>query len=135
VLQLGCGLLAGVAMVTLQTMVVVGVALGISSPACSSSDQCHQPGTFCEVGVSDRCKYCGGGAPLPPQTAPATGGALNDPVAPDFVIVGFNLTAVAELCVDPNPHGPTQTYTGDYVYHTASSVVSWCKSRNPQRCS
>jgi hypothetical protein len=124
--QLGCGLLAGVAMVALQCLVVSGVVIGTGQPACGSSNQCHQPGTFCEVGVRDRCQYCGSDAPLSPQTDPTR----SVPFAPDYVIAGFNLTAVAELCADPNPHGPTRNFAGDYVIHTTSSVVSWCKSRD-----
>jgi hypothetical protein len=120
--QRDCGLLAGVAMAALQCMVVVGVLLGTFNPACESSDQCRQAGTFCGVGADDRCNYCGSKreALLPPQPDPATGGTLNDADAPDFA--GFNLTGVAQLCADPS------LYTGDY--HTAASVVSWCKSRN-----
>ena len=116
-------------MVALQYMVVMGVWAGTAKPACGSSDQCYQAGTFCALGFSDadRCDFCGGSddndendPPLPPQTDPATGGTLNDPSAPDFV--GFNLTAVAELCADPSlPAGG---------WHNAVSVVSWCKSRN-----
>jgi hypothetical protein len=126
--QRGCGLLAGVAMVALQCLVVVGVITGTFFQACGSSDQCHQTGMYC--GADDRCSYCGGNPPLPLQTDPATGGALNDVHAPDFA--GFNLTAVAEVCADPS------MYTGDLTAvvsqytdsfgHTASSIVSWCKS-------
>jgi hypothetical protein len=120
VVQRGCaGLLAGVAMVALQCMAVMGVAYGTIRPACVSSDQCHQAGMYCVVGARDRCDYCGSNnGLLPLQTDPATGGALNDAEAADFA--GYNLTAVAEICADPS------MYTGDW--HTASSIVSWCKS-------
>jgi hypothetical protein len=130
VIQRGCGLLAGVAMVALQCMVVVGVVLGSASPACSSSDQCQQAGMFCEVGGRNRCVFCGTSTPLPAQTDPATGGALNDPNAADFV--GFNLTAVAELCADPSllTTDLLMQHLGHLNWHTVSSVVSWCKFRN-----
>jgi hypothetical protein len=126
--QRGCGMLGGVAMVALQCMVVLGVLIGTVQPACGSSDQCLQAGTYCEVGAGDRCYYCGDQHNLlPPQTDPVTGGALNDPYALDFA--GFNLTAVAELCANPS------LYTGDWVsgsgdgrVYTVSSVVSWCES-------
>ena len=121
--QRGCGLFAGVAMVALQCLAAIGVFAGTATPACGSSDQCHQAGTYCVVGADDRCHYCGWRSlddPLPPQTDPITGGTFNDPEAPDFA--GFNLTAVAELCADPS------LYTGDW--HTTSSIASWCKSGN-----
>jgi hypothetical protein len=108
-------------MVALQCLVVLGVAASTILPACGSSDQCHQAGTYCAVGVNDRCYYCGDTTPLPPQTDPATGGSLNDPYAPGFV--GYNLTAVRELCADPSVAPP-----GEWA--TASSVMSWCKPGN-----
>ena len=54
--------------------------------------------------MDSRCHWCGykDGRPLPPQTDPATGGALNDPYAAD--VAGYNLTAVAELGADPVPY-------------------------------
>jgi hypothetical protein len=122
--QCGCGLLAGVAMVALQCMVVVGASTGTFSPACGSSDQCHQAGTYCEVGATNRCGYCGDPI-LPPQTDPATGGTLNNPDAPDFA--GFNLTAVAELCANPSLY-TRSPLMARAIQFTASAVVSWCKS-------
>jgi hypothetical protein len=127
--QRGGGLLAGVAMVALQCLVVLGVWLGSAIPVCSTSDQCPQAGTFCSVGVRDRCNACGTSQPLPPQTDPASGGTLNAASAPGFA--GFNLTAVAELCAGPSLYaaGPMpDDWKWDYA--TASSVVSWCKSGN-----
>jgi hypothetical protein len=113
-------------MVALQCLVVVGLVTSTGEPACASSDQCPQAGTYCAIGVDNRCNYCGESAPLPPQTEPATGGVLNDALAPDFA--GFNITAVAELCADPS----LTQYTGDYwkmeIEWTTSSLVSWCKS-------
>jgi hypothetical protein len=120
-------------MVALQCMVVVGVFAGTFAPACGSNDQCHQAGTYCAVGKSDRCQFCSTASGmhqvdlLPPQTDPATGGTLNDVNALDFA--GFNLTAVAELCADPS------LYTGDWKTGrlddwTTPSIVSWCKSSN-----
>jgi hypothetical protein len=123
-LQRVCGLLAGVAMVALQSLVAAGVLFGTGNPACGSSDQCPQPGTFCAVGANDRCEYCGY-APLLEQTDPATGVVLNQfPSAPGFA--GFNLTAVAELCAGPS------LYAGElqdrFSSRSTSSIVSWCKS-------
>ena len=130
--QRGCGLLAGVAMVALQCLVVVGVIYGTATPACGNSDQCHQVGTFCMVGSTDRCQYCGADHPLPLQIDPATGGTLNDVDAPDFA--GFNLTAIAELCADPTVaeanSDPTMAAAGRGQWTSVSSVVSWCKSGN-----
>jgi hypothetical protein len=123
----GCGLLAGVAMVALQCMVVVGVGAGTAWPACGSTDQCPQAGTYCTVGADDRCAYCGDFPPLPDQIDPATGGTLNDPQAPDFA--GYNLTAVAELCTDPTM-APSRKGDRKGDFHTVSSLVSWCKFGN-----
>jgi hypothetical protein len=120
-------------MVALQCMVALGVLAGTSAPVCGSSDHCYQAGTFCAIGATDRCNFCGKNHPLPDQTDPATGGTLNDPDAPDFT--GFNLTAVAELCADPSLAWMSPTIsrtdgTAGADYATASSIVSWCKSRN-----
>lgn len=114
-------------MVALQSLVAMGVLWGTIVPACGSSDQCPQAGTFCAVGVTDRCQFCGDDHPLLDQTDPATGGTLNAPNAPDFA--GFNLTAVAELCAGPSLYKPVQTRLQKMDQtHTTSSVVSWCKS-------
>jgi hypothetical protein len=107
-------------------MVVMGVWLGTGAPGCASSDQCPQAGTFCMVGAGDRCQYCGGNQPLPDETDPATGGTLNDPLAPDFA--GFNLTAVAELCATGRRASGAMGEFNMGDYHTASSITSWCKS-------
>ena len=99
-LQRVCGLLAGAAMVARQSLVAVGVLVGTISPACGSSDQCPQAGTYCAVGARDRCRFCGEDSPLPPQTDPTTGVVLNQsPEAPDFA--GFNLTAVTVESYSP----------------------------------
>jgi hypothetical protein len=127
--QLGCGLLAGVAMVALQCMVVIGTLTGTFSPTCASSDQCHQAGMFCDVGATKRCGFCGNPV-LPPQADPATGGTLNDVTAPDFA--GFNLTAVEEMCADPSLYmllaGVVVCTSGCTSQGSALSIVSWCKS-------
>jgi hypothetical protein len=111
-------------MVALQCLVVMGVDVGTILPACGTSDQCHQAGTYCSVGSLDRCAFCGNDHALPLQTDPATGGALNDALAPDFA--GYNLTAVTQLCADPR-------LAHDYSagrWSGVSSVISWCKFGN-----
>ena len=125
-------------MVAMQCMVVVGFVGGTAWPACGSSDQCHQAGMFCAVGTSDRCGTCGAYHPLPSQTDLATGGVLNAPWDPDFV--GFNLTAVAELCAKPSSYA-YKLGSARVAYQrkgrqevelspTTSSIISWCKSSN-----
>jgi hypothetical protein len=113
-------------------MVALGVWAGNSTPSCGTSDQCHQAGTFCAVGVVDRCDYCGDDPSLPDQTDPITGGTLNDARAADFA--GYNLTAVSELCADPTVylslHTDGTARHGNWYPPTVSSVVSWCKSGN-----
>ena len=105
-------------MVLMQCMVAMSVAVGTAAPACESSNQCAQKGTYCLVGRSDRCDYCGGTVPLPQQTDPATGGTLNWAVAPDYV--GFNLTLVAEVCA-----APTDSVWGP---DDRAAVVSYCET-------
>ena len=112
-------------MVLMQCMVAVGVYAGTFLPACASSDQCAQKGTWCEVGRRDRCVYCGGDVPLPPQTDPATGGTLNVPHASDYA--GFNLTLVAEVCAAPTDRlGLNEN--GLEIAFTRAAVVSWCET-------
>jgi hypothetical protein len=115
-------------MVALQCLVAVGVFAGTVQPACGSSDQCHQAGTYCRN--RKRCSYCSEQPDMfPPQTDPATGGTLNDMGALDFV--GFNLTAVAELCANPSLYTPLlRAEQRGVPWMTAPSIVSWCKSSN-----
>ena len=46
------------AMVGLQSATAGGVLIGTVLPACATSDQCGA-GTWCKVGWTDRCDYCG----------------------------------------------------------------------------
>ena len=111
-------------MVLMQCMVAMGVALGTAFPACASSDQCAEKGTWCEVGGIDRCVYCGD-APLPPQADPATGGTLNWADAPDYA--GFNLTLVAEVCAAPTDRLGMDGL-GSEISFPRAGVVSYCET-------
>jgi hypothetical protein len=112
-------------MVLMQCMVAAGVLAGTAQPACASSDQCAQKGTYCRVGGIDRCGYCGENAPLPLQTDPATGGTLNNAEAPDYA--GFNLTLVAEVCAAPTDRVGLNE-NGLEIAFTRAAVVSWCET-------
>ena len=113
-------------MVLMQCMVAAGVFTGTANPACASSDQCAQKGTYCLVGGGiDRCVYCGGDVPLPRQTDPATGGTLNEAAAPDYA--GFNLTLVAEVCAAPTDRLGVDG-GGIEKSFTRAAVVSYCET-------
>ena len=114
------GLCASVCMVLGQCMVVAGVFYGTVLPSCSSSDQCGA-GTYCTVGGSARCNFCGSAAPLLGQTDPAGGGTLNVPDAEDFA--GFNTTLVAEVCASP-----TERLRADGFLLPTTAVASWCET-------
>jgi hypothetical protein len=97
-------ILGGVMMVLSQCVVVAGLAMSTNEMSCESSDGCPQRGTYCHVGESDSCWYCGSSTPLPTETDPATGGTMNKADAerhglPRFV--GVNATLVTEACSDP----------------------------------
>jgi len=111
-------------MVLMQCMVAMAVLAGTAAPACASSDQCAQKGTWCWVGGLDRCDYCGGAVPLPQQADPATGGTLNWAAAPDYA--GFNLTLVAEVCAAPTDRLGINGELELLFPHAA--VVSWCET-------
>lgn len=110
-------MLGGVLMVIAQCMAVVGLFVGTFIPSCMSNDQCEQKGTFCWLGRTDRCDKCGSATPLVVETG------VNDPDAADFV--GFNTTAVAEIC--RNPVDVVQINNGGFedIYPRAA-VASWC---------
>lgn len=130
-------LLASTFMVLGQCIVAVAVWLGAALPACSTSDQCRE-GMYCNVGQMNRCVFCGTDVPLPEQSDPATGGALNWPYSSDGVslnpnFVGYNTTLVAEVCAEPTNRlglgGLMASTRGDEaMIMPESAVVSWCET-------
>ena len=84
-------------MVAAQCATVVAVIMGTATPACSTNDQCS-PGTYCSVGWSNRCQYCGSHAPVIIQYG-EDGETYNQPY--DRRFVGYNKTYIEELCHDP----------------------------------
>ena len=86
-------------MVGLQVATAVGMAMSILRPSCATSDQCSA-GMWCEteVGLTDRCAFCGEAAWI-----------VED--------IG-NLTRVAEACTLPYEH--------DWL--TSTTVASWCET-------
>jgi hypothetical protein len=111
-------------MVLSQCVVVAGLAMSTNEMSCESSDGCPQRGTYCHVGESDSCWYCGSSTPLPTETDTATGGTMNKADAERHGlprVVGFNATLVTEACSDPLAFslngcaGP-------------ASIASWCET-------
>ena len=99
---------------------------GTLYPACASSDQCSQKGTYCQVGDVGRCNHCGQRAPLPVQTDPTTGGKLNDAFAADYV--GFNTTLVVDICADPTDRLGKANGLGERFVWSKATVQSWCEA-------
>lgn len=56
---------AGLAMIVFQVMAAVGIQFGVAFPACKTSKQCGQPGTFCAP-REKKCQFCGWHGPLSP---------------------------------------------------------------------
>ena len=122
VLRCAGSLVLSALMVLMQCMVVMGVLVGTLLPACASSDQCEQKGTYCTVDFRNRCEFCGERVPLPEQTDPASGGTLNNAMQRNYA--GFNLTLVAEACAAPTDRFGRETW---YLFPRAA-VVSWCET-------
>jgi hypothetical protein len=108
----------GCVMVWFQCVTVWAVLMGAVVPSCVTQDQCRQ-GTFC-IGI---CDWCGEEVPLMPETDVATGEVYNDP--DDARFIGFNMTAVGELCENPRPAESTDGAKMSVSYSKAE-VISWC---------
>lgn len=110
-----------------QCVAAMALMVGTVIPSCGTTDQCGQGGTFCDVGNTQRCMYCGQDVPLQVQTDPLTGGSMNNANYyrfPDFE--RFNLTLVAEVCAEPTERwGLSKTGGGKHLYARAG-VASWC---------
>ena len=117
-------LAVGALMVLGQTMVAIGMAMGTLSPTCETNDMCAQAGTYCAVGSTNRCNYCGMDIPLPQQVDLETGKILNRPMQ-DFG--GWNKTAIAETCADPSLGKGIVGDVADGVF-TFAGVKSWCEA-------
>ena len=108
------------AMVVLQSETAGGVFAGTMIPSCATSDQCGA-GTWCNVGMEDRCRFCGDEGPL--------GYGIG------------NLTRVAEACALPytdqsgvkqwidEETGETRVETWPFL-STNTTVASWCEACN-----
>eukprot|EP01043_Picozoa_sp_COSAG02_P050278 COSAG02_NODE_5151_length_4588_cov_2.905324_2_plen_369_part_00 len=116
----------GYAQVLLALATAVGVAAGVVNPTCLDNDGCYAKGSFCWVGGSQRCQYCGQLSILQTQVD-AGGGVLNEAYHPDFV--GYNETGVAEACHNFPPEGfyieGVNTY-GDPHYYSREGVLAYC---------
>ena len=130
------------AMVMLQSVTAIGVAVGTIIPSCATSDQCGT-GTFCEVGGRDRCVFCGGDVPLPLETegtctfldprvtrtfTAADAGCTSRNNAEDLNHVGFNLTRVLQVCTMPYIGRDGLDGLGNRVFFPNTSVAAWCES-------
>lgn len=130
------------AMVFLQATATMGVLVGTIFPTCVTSDQCDA-GTYCRVGMFDRCDYCGASTPLPLETEGACtfrltpqGGEVtaadaacttrNHALDPNYV--GFNSTLVVEVCTLPYIERTGKDGTGYETTFPSTSVASWCET-------
>ena len=95
------------AMVLLQSATAVGVMIGTIAPSCATSDQCGA-GMYCQVGVNDRCWYCGWG-----------------PVENNDI---GNLTRVAEVCTLPYVERVGLDGGGNDIAFPDTAVASWCET-------
>ena len=93
------------AMVLLQSATAVGVLMGTMFPSCATSEQCGA-GTWCMVGMKNRCDFCGWG--------------IYSPVGDDI----GNLTLVAEVCTLPYTEAVNEG--GDVMPNT--TAASWCEA-------
>ncbi len=112
-------------MVLAQSVVVLSIWHDTLSPVCSSNDQCQQKGTFCLVGGSNRCWYCGNSVPLLAQRDLKAEGVLNRPDHKRYV--GFNRTLLKEVCGAPAELSAVsmRMIQADY---TRAGAVSWCEA-------
>lgn len=110
-------LLGGALMVVGQCLAAVGVFVGTINQSCASSDQC-QAGSYCHVGGSNRCLFCGSDAPLP--------GTDNGSPTQQAWSLGtsfHNKTLLAAVCAAPAEREP---WAGNSF--PATAVASWCET-------
>lgn len=69
------------------------------------------------------CDYCGEEVPIMPETDTLTGKVLNDP--DDAQFIGFNMTAIDDICSNPRESESTDG-VGVRVVYTEAQVVAWC---------
>jgi hypothetical protein len=121
-------LLGSMMIVLGQCVVATGVLHGTFEPSCSTSDQCRL-GSFCEISENHRCKFCGKECPLPEQVN-ADGTTLNNYRADRFV--GYNLTAVKEVCADPSAVADEYAFSvnsrGTPYTERMATTISWCET-------
>ena len=110
-------LFGSLSMVFGQCMVAMSAIVGTIEPSCESSDQCRRGG-WCQV-AQRRCRYCGGGGPLPFQVDLRTGASYND--IRDDAFAGYNETFAGILC-----SAPTEVRTVYGELFSADVVTSWC---------
>jgi hypothetical protein len=85
-------------MVLVQSATAMAVLVSTLTPSCITSDQCAA-GTYCQVGFTERCQFCGSNVPLYGQLDEDGIGTYNNVFDENFR--GYNLTLVAEVCKDP----------------------------------
>lgn len=105
----------GVVMVLFQAMAAWAIGAGAVQPACANNDMCDS---------GQWCAYCGADEPLQVQTD-TEGGKYNWAQEPGFV--GFNHTAVQELCANPVVSDGLD-FNGALVVYQPEGVRSWCDS-------
>lgn len=137
--------IVGILMVLGQCIAAMAVFWGTFQPACLTSDHCDD-GLYCargrETTAAKRCAYCGAETPLMleteglcslPPTAVRGKFTVADPgcttrnnvADPNFV--GFNLTAVADVCATPYVAHEGLLGGGLPSYYPSDVVASWCE--------
>jgi hypothetical protein len=134
---------AGLFMITFQFFAAGSVLFGALAQGCETNKECaSMPGTFCGVGGTYRCGYCGHTGPFALDPVPCdwtkheTRGRNDD--VPDHCWPAYNLTEVAEVCGNPidrtyriGSNGQQQGL--DPQFHgrdvvAATFVISWCEA-------
>lgn len=110
------------AMVFFQSAAAAAVMYGTRSQKCQDNDHCPRDGTYCRIGISGRCNFCGDKIPLRFDVNESNGETYNR--VDDENFAGYNRTHVHELC--SSPRETRYVYRGFSFPFTEEAVTSWC---------